>query len=171
MKNKKEGLEPFEGKLVEHWEQMSSLWGITPSAGRVAGLLFAMPQGRTQEEIAEQLKISQGNASMALRELITWGVVRRLRISGERRERYEIEGDIWRLFLAVLKERRRREFETTLLILDECITILEQSGTKNLKVKDRIEKARNFYRTVDQIAERILSGGENLLYHSESSHD
>ena len=67
----------------------------------------------------EELQISRGNVSMALRELIAWGIVNRVHIKGERREFYTTEKDVWTLFRIIARERKKREVDPTIEILRE----------------------------------------------------
>ena len=57
---------------------------------------------------------------MNLRELMAWGVVHRVHRAGERREFYRAEADVWTLFRRILTERKRRELDPTLLVLDRA---------------------------------------------------
>jgi DNA-binding transcriptional regulator GbsR (MarR family) len=48
---------------------------------------------------------------MSLRALEDWGVIQRVRVPGNRREFFRSPGDVWQLFHAVVRERKRREFD------------------------------------------------------------
>ena len=61
---------------------------------------------------------------MNLRELMGWGVVRKLHRQGERRELYRAEADVWTLFRRILKERKRREPDPTLSVLHQTLSTL-----------------------------------------------
>jgi DNA-binding transcriptional regulator GbsR (MarR family) len=69
----------------------------------------------------EELKISRGNANTNLRELIGWGLVRRQTRRGERREYFEAEKDVWKMFCIIVRERKRREIEPALETLRDCL--------------------------------------------------
>ncbi|HEX9399435.1 MAG TPA: MarR family transcriptional regulator, partial [Anaeromyxobacter sp.] len=97
--------------FVEAWGAMGSLWGINRSVARVHALLMASEEPISLEEIAERLQISKGNASMSLRELRTFGVVRQVEAPGDRRDFYVTEPDVWTMFFRILRERKRREFD------------------------------------------------------------
>ena len=60
-------------------------------------------------EIMEELKISRGNAHKNLRDLVSWGLVRSVVRKGERKEYFEAEKDVWKMFCIIIRERRRRE--------------------------------------------------------------
>ena len=55
---------------------------------------------------------------MNLRELLAWGVVHKVHRPGERRELFRAETDVWTLFRQILSERKRRELDPSLSVLD-----------------------------------------------------
>jgi DNA-binding transcriptional regulator GbsR (MarR family) len=68
---------------------MGQAWGINRTMAQVHALLFIAPSPLDAEEISSLLDVSRSNVSTSLRELITWGVVRRVHIIGDRRDRFE----------------------------------------------------------------------------------
>ncbi|QEH34344.1 MarR family protein [Aquisphaera giovannonii] len=142
--------------FVEHWGMMARAWGINPTMGELFALLYITGGDWTAEDLRDRLRISRGNVSMNLRELMAWGVVRRLHRQGERRELYRAEGDVWTLFRRILKERKRRELEPTLNVLDEICTRAE--GQPQLAdLKARVESLRRFFGLIDALALRLLA--------------
>ena len=69
----------------------------------------------------EELKISRGNAHMNLRELVGWGLVRSVIRKGERKEYFEAEKDVWKMFCIIVRERKRREIRPAINVLKDCI--------------------------------------------------
>ena len=70
-------LTPASKKFVLHWGEMGQAWGINRTMAQVHALLFVAPEALDAEEISRLLDVSRSNVSTSLRELITWGVVRR----------------------------------------------------------------------------------------------
>ena len=79
--------------------------------GELFALLYITGTEWTAEELRSWLHVSRGNVSMNLRELLAWGVVRKVHRPGERRELYRAETEVWTLFRRILKERKRRELD------------------------------------------------------------
>jgi len=50
-----------------------------------------------------RLNISRGNASMSLRALCDWGIIRRVHKRGERREYFDSLGDVWEMFSIIAR--------------------------------------------------------------------
>ena len=139
-------------QFVEAWGAMGALWGINRSVARVHALLMATEDSLSLDEIAEKLQISKGNASMSLRELRTFGVVRQVEVPGDRRDFYVTEPDVWTMFFRILRERKRREFDPA---LEAIHRLLEQPGAKG-QVLGRLKQMSELLTTVEGVVNRFL---------------
>ncbi len=143
-------------EFVEHWGMMARAWGINPTMGELFALLYITGTDWTAEELRQWLRVSRGNVSMNLRELLAWGVVRKLHRPGERRELFHAETEVWTLFRRILKERKRRELDPTLMVLDR-ISRLSETKPEFRDLKTRVESLRHFFGLIDGLAVRLLS--------------
>jgi DNA-binding transcriptional regulator GbsR (MarR family) len=143
-------------QFVEHWGMMARAWGINSTMGELFALLYITGTDWTAEELRSWLHVSRGNVSMNLRELLAWGVVRKLHRPGERRELYRAETEVWTLFRRILKERKRRELDPTLTVLD-LIFRLSESEPALQDLKSRVDPLRQFFGLIDAMAIRLLS--------------
>jgi DNA-binding transcriptional regulator GbsR (MarR family) len=143
-------------EFVEHWGMMARAWGINPTMGELFALLYITGTDWTAEELKQWLHVSRGNVSMNLRELLAWGVVRKLHRPGERRELFHAETDVWTLFRRILKERKRRELDPTLMVLDR-ISQLSETKAEFRDLKARVDSLRHFFGLIDGLAVRLLS--------------
>ncbi len=139
-------------EFVEAWGAMGSLWGINRSVARVHALLMASDGPISLDEIADRLRISKGNASMSLRELRTFGVVRQVEAPGDRRDFYVTEPDVWTMFFRILKERKRREFDPA---VEAIRGLVERAGAAG-EVKARLEQMADLLETADGVMGRFL---------------
>ena len=87
----------------------------------------------TQDDIMEELNISRGNTNMNIRELINWGLVERVILSGERKEFFSAEKDIWKVMKQIVKERKKRELDPMLKLLDQLEEVEGDKRDKNIK--------------------------------------
>ncbi|MFO0893097.1 MAG: hypothetical protein U0790_28665, partial [Isosphaeraceae bacterium] len=143
-------------EFIEHWGMMARAWGINPTMGELFALLYITGTDWTADELRHELRVSRGNVSMNLRELLSWGVVRKLHRTGERRELYRAETDVWTLFRRILKERKRRELDPTLSVLDR----LHERSSADPPLEDlrrRIEGLRHFFSLIETLSVRLLS--------------
>ena len=102
-------LHEVEDRFISHWGEISALWGVNRSVGRIHALLFLSREPLDMETITNRLQISHGNCSTSIRDLLAWNSIRRVHVSGERRVLYESEQDPWTWFHSCIRERRRRE--------------------------------------------------------------
>jgi DNA-binding transcriptional regulator GbsR (MarR family) len=93
---------------------------------------------------------------MNLRELLSWGVVHKVHRAGERRELFRAETDVWTLFRKILSERKRRELEPSLRVLDQASKLADNRADLQ-DVKARIESLRRFFKSIDALAVHLLS--------------
>lgn len=106
--------------FIRQWGAMGTAWGINRTMAMVHALLMTSPEALNTDQVMEALAVSRGNANANLRELVGWGLVRPVAIKGERKDYYEAEKDVWKMFCAITRERKRREIEPALVVLEDC---------------------------------------------------
>src|SRR4051794_36652679 len=154
-------------QFVEHWGVMARSWGINATMGELFALLYITGTDWTAEALKTRLDVSRGNVSMNLRELMTWGVVHKVHRQGERREFYRAEADVWTLFRRILSERKRRELDPTLVVLERTVRLIEHEsgagsgpgiGTDADPARlERIASLRRFFTLINDLAVRLLT--------------
>lgn len=106
-------------QFIQSWGTLGSEWGINRSMAQVHALLLIAPKPLSAEEIMEELSISRGNANMNLRDLINWTLVSKELVPGDRKEYFVAEKDIWEIARIIARERKRREIEPVLKVLNQ----------------------------------------------------
>ena len=139
-------------EFVEAWGAMGALLGFNTSTARVHALLIASDEALCLDEIAGELQISRGNASMCLKELRSWRVVHRTRRPGDRRDFFATESDIWKMAMAIAGERKRRDFDPALHGLRHVISAVRGKGS----AAQRLREMGEFLAALDGIASRFL---------------
>jgi HTH-type transcriptional regulator, glycine betaine synthesis regulator len=148
--------EPLIKQFVEHWGLMARAWGINSSMGELFALLYITGSDWTAEDLRRRLGVSRGNVSMNLRELLSWGVVHKVHRAGERRELFRAETEVWTLFRKILRERKRRELEPSLHVLDETSKLAGHHADLQ-GIQERIDALRRFFKAIDALAVQLLS--------------
>jgi DNA-binding transcriptional regulator GbsR (MarR family) len=106
-------------RFILHWGEMGWRWGINRSVAQVHALLMLAPKPLPADEISETLAVARSNVSTSIMELQGWGLVRTVHVFGDRREHFETLRDVWEMFLVILRERKKRELDPTLVTLRE----------------------------------------------------
>lgn len=146
-------LDDAKDKFIQAWGALGSNWGINRTMAQVHALLLISPESLSADEIMSTLKISRGNANMNLRALIDWGLVQKEHKSGERREYFFAEKDIWQVAQQVIVERRKRELKPVLRVLED---VKQVEGDKNdPHVEAFVTAVEELHSTVNQ-ADRFL---------------
>ncbi|MDQ0380331.1 GbsR/MarR family transcriptional regulator [Amycolatopsis thermophila] len=71
-------------------------WALPPITGRILGLLMICdPPERSAGQIAETIKASRASLTSNMRFLAAIGLVRKVRVPGDRTTYYRIEDDAW----------------------------------------------------------------------------
>lgn len=143
-------------QFVEHWGMMARSWGINATMGELFALLYITGTDWTADELRERLQVSRGNVSMNLRELMAWGVVHKVHRQGQRREFYRAETDVWTLFRRILSERKRRELDPTLVVLERSVETIHRNPTLR-ELEGRIASLRQFFGLINGLASRLLT--------------
>jgi DNA-binding transcriptional regulator GbsR (MarR family) len=111
-------------RLADAWGEMGAAWGIAPAIARVHAYLMARQAPLTEREVREALGLSHRAASLALAEAETWGIVervpepRRVGRRGPAGTAYIAVGDHWRWFGRVVAERKTREGDPIIDVLE-----------------------------------------------------
>ncbi len=144
-------------QFVEHWGMMARSWGINATMGELFALLYINGDEWTADALKEWLGVSRGNVSMNLRELMSWGVVHKVHHQGARREFYRAETDVWILFRRILSERKRRELDPTLVVLERTVRLIAEAPAPPAARLDRIASLRHFFDLINTLATRLLT--------------
>jgi len=114
--------------FIRRWGEMGQTWGINRTMAEIHAFLYITGMPQCTDDVMERLNISRGNASMSLRALCDWGIIRRLHKRGERREYFESLSDVWEMFSIIAAERKRREMDPVLETIKQCQKMLDESA-------------------------------------------
>ena len=132
-------LSPVRQKFILHWGEMGARGGINRTVAQIHALLFLAPAPLHAEAIAETLGVARSNVSNSLKELQGWRIVKMVHVMGDKRDHFESMTDVWEMFRVVLEERKRREIDPTLALLEDCI---QEAGKDKDADKHTVERLR-----------------------------
>jgi DNA-binding transcriptional regulator GbsR (MarR family) len=149
-------------QFISSWGAFGTHWGINRTMAQIHALLLITPDPLTQDDIMEQLNISRGNTNMNIRELINWGLVDRVLLTGERKEYFSAEKDIWKVVKQIVKERKKRELEPMLKLLDQLEEVEGDKRDKNIKsFVDTISSIKKLGRQADKTLDAMIRAQES----------
>src|SRR3954447_17353178 len=114
-------------RRADAWGEMGAAWGVAPAIARVHAYLMTRQAPLTEREVREALGLSHRAASLALAEAEAWGLVervaepRRVGRRGPAGAAYMAIGDHWRWFGRVVAERKAREGDPIIVVLEQTL--------------------------------------------------
>jgi DNA-binding transcriptional regulator GbsR (MarR family) len=149
-------------QFISSWGAFGTHWGINRTMAQIHALLMVSPNPLTQDDVMEQLNISRGNVNMNIRDLITWGLVDRVLLQGERKEYFTAEKDIWKVATQIIRERKKRELDPMMKLLAQLENIDGDKKDKEIKqFVDTVSGIRKFGKQADQLLDVMIKADEN----------
>jgi len=157
--------------FIRRWGEMGQTWGINRTMAEIHALLFICGIPLCTDDVMERLNISRGNASMSLRALCDWGIIRRLHKRGERREYFESLSDVWEMFSIIAAERKRREMDPVLETIKQCQQMLNEASLGKAAAKQdsvtttrrRLEDMEEFMTVTNKIFQQFVGNAKSGL--------
>lgn len=146
-------LDEAKEQFIQTWGTLGSNWGINRTMAQIHALLMISSESLSTEDIMDALKISRGNTNMNIRELISWGLVMKEHKSGERKEYFVAEKDMWEVAQCIIRERKRRE-------LDPMMKAIE--NLSNVNGDKKSEEYKSYMEIVSEI-QGISDNADKIL--------
>ena len=157
-------LQQAREEFISRWGSLGSTWGISRAMSQIHALLLVSSDALSTDEVMNALRMSRGSANTNLRELMTWGLVTKLNRKGDRRDYFEAEKDVWRIFCIIARERKRREIDPTIKVLWQCM-----DATKHLKSADakqfnaQLQALEEFVSLAAAVMDKIAASDDSKL--------
>ncbi|MFM2362144.1 MAG: hypothetical protein RLZZ316_1046 [Bacteroidota bacterium] len=149
-------------QFIASWGAFGTHWGINRTMAQVHALLMVSADPLSQDDMMQALSISRGNVNMNIRELIDWRLVDRVIIPGERKEYFTAEKDIWKVATQIIRERKKRELDPMLKLLDLLQDVEGDKKDKNVKqFTDTIGGIKRFGQQADKMLDVLVKADEN----------
>lgn len=154
-------------QFIGSWGAFGSQWGINRTMAQIHALLLISTKPLSQDDLMEELNISRGNANMNIRELIDWGLVDRVIVPGERKEFFTAEKDIWKVAMQIMKERKKRELDPMIKLLEQ---LKEAEGDKKDKEVQQFTAVVNdihrLAKQADGTLDKVIKADEHWFFGS-----
>ena len=148
-------LTPLMEKYILHWGEMGARWGVNRTVSQIHALLYLSPEPLTAEQITQLLSVARSNVSNSLKELQGWELVGVTHKMGDRRDHFTAVGDTWEMLLTIVEQRKRRELEPTLAMLQQCQAEMQHDTVTPVEVKERMTNMLTFVSTLTDWFEQV----------------
>ena len=150
-------LPPAVERFILHWGEMGDRWGVNRSVSQIHGLLYLADQPMTAEDIAETLGMARSNVSNSLKELLSWDLIRRVPVLGDRRDHFEAETDIWEVAARIAAGRKEREIDPSLAALRACVSDAATDPAMSRVAAKRLKDMLTFTELVERWYVQMLN--------------
>ena len=146
----KETLPVAVEQFILHWGDMGSQWGVNRSVAQIHALLYLSEKPMRADQIADILEIARSNVSNSIKELLSWKLIERVPIAGDRRDHFQAETDLWQLVTRIAEGRKAREIDPAKAVLHNCISQAEGDKRVSPTALKRLKAMLDFVETVDR---------------------
>ena len=145
-------------EFVAQWGVTGIQWGINRTMAQIHAFLMISAEPMSTDEVMEALEISRGNAHTNLKDLVGWGLIRIVTKKGERKEFFEAEKGVWEMFRRITVERKRREIDPALAVLQRCKAESEgMEGRDAVAFHEQMKELEEFVSFASKMGDRVAA--------------
>ncbi|ACB85401.1 GbsR/MarR family transcriptional regulator [Natranaerobius thermophilus] len=152
MNNDLERIEEARDIIISAIAQTMVMYGLTPSVGRIYGVLYFAKKPMSLNEIKDAVAMSKGSVSNGLRDLLESEMIIKVWQKGDRKDYYIAERDFAKNFLNFLIKNMRLERNLILKANDKVQPVLEDIA-ENPDSAEAKEEAKNDLKLLEQSRE------------------
>jgi DNA-binding transcriptional regulator GbsR (MarR family) len=154
-----------KSQFIQAWGTLGSKWGINRTMAQLHALLMVSADPMSTEDMMEELSISRGNVNMNIRDLMDWGLVEKMHKPGDRKEYFWAEKDIWKITRQVAKERKKRELEPIIKVLEQVSEVEGDKKDKDVKAFiEGINGIKRIANNADKTIDTMIKAEENWFF-------
>ncbi|WP_188207721.1 GbsR/MarR family transcriptional regulator [Alkalibacillus aidingensis] len=160
-------LQESQDVIVSAIAQSMVIYGVSPSVGRIYGVLYFSDEPMTLDEIKDQVAMSKASVSNGIRELIETEMVTKVWKKGERKDHFIAEKDFLRNFINFFVKMLRLERNLIMKAVDQTEPTIQEianetNDEKAEKVAKRdlelIQEAKDYLDWIMRLANSMESG-------------
>ncbi|UFU00217.1 transcriptional regulator [Radiobacillus kanasensis] len=142
MSTERESIDQARDIMISAIAQSMVIYGVTPSVGRIYGVLYFSSEPLTLDEIKNQVAMSKASVSNGMRELLETDMVTKVWMKGDRKDHYVAEKDYLRNFLSFFIKKIRQERNLIMKATEQVEPTLEAivRDTSDDQVKEEAQK-------------------------------
>ena len=147
-------LQEAKKRFIQLWGEVGTNWGIPKSMAMVHAYLLINDKEVDQDMIKDDLELSKGIVHLNLKTLIKMGLVERIDITGNRRDYYRAEYDVYKIAKIVAIERKQTELEPLIEEIKDLLDI--EGGMEKIHFEKTIRDIAAFAEQANKILELFI---------------
>ena len=145
-----DALAPAIEAFVLQWGDLGGQWGVNRSVSQIHAFLYLQSEPLTADRIATEFGMARSNVSNSLKELLSWNLIRRVPVKGDRRDHFVAETDVWKIAQSIAEGRKAREIDPALNTLRACVDDAKNDPKVSELQRERLVAMRDFMETTDR---------------------
>ncbi|MDD3905542.1 MAG: hypothetical protein PHS46_03305 [Candidatus Omnitrophica bacterium] len=125
-----EKLESAQHKFIESIGKLCDSFGFNKFIAQLYALLYLSDRPMSLDELSEKLSASKGNVSLNIRELEKWGAVKNIWVKGSRKDYYEADTDIKKVFSNKIRTAVQKRIGEISGMVGEFNTIVDSASAE-----------------------------------------
>ncbi|HET7577953.1 MAG TPA: GbsR/MarR family transcriptional regulator [Bacillales bacterium] len=159
-------------QFIQSIAKNMKLYGITPSVGRLFGILYFSDEPMTLDDMRSELGMSKTSMSTGVRALLDMKMVEPVFRRGVRKDLYQTEDDWYKSFAALFSSQWKKATQTNIEEMTEAKEKLEEMAAATEdedlvhKIKgdlERLEYAKGYYEWLLRFV-TVIETGEIFQY-------
>lgn len=164
----KEKIDQAESMMVNTFSETMDLYGVTPSVGRLYGMMYFKHQPITLDEMKEALDMSKPSMSTSVRKLQDIGIVQKVWQRGSRKDSFMAEKNFFNYFSHFFGMKWEREVSMFLVSIrkaqEQLNEVIENNETDEI-LRERamldyqqLDNAIIYYHWLEKLTKLTKSG-------------
>ncbi|RJS50065.1 GbsR/MarR family transcriptional regulator [Bacillus sp. PK3_68] len=159
-------LEEAESYVIDAIAETMDLYGVTPSVGRLYGVLYFSEGPMNLNEMSNSLGMSKPSMSTGIHSLMDIDMVQKVWKRGERKDLYVAEKDFFKSFINFFCKKWDREISVNLEAIkkanEQFITLLDDQVPQSVQEKakknlQQLEDATQYYLWLKKLVQGFRS--------------
>ena len=151
----KKDIEDIRNDLINTIGEKAEKFGFSRIAGQLEGLLLFSKEPLSLDEMAERLEVSKASVSTNIRILESWKVVKKVYHRGERKNYYQIRGNIWEIETEIMSTIAKDEIERVKRMMADNGNDLMKIETSDTEEKEEIEFLKDRFSEINEYIESV----------------
>lgn len=136
-------LEKARERVIDAIAQNMNLYGVTPSVGRLWGLMYFHDDPMTLDEMKQELGMSKTSMSTSVRNLMELKMVDKVWKKGIRKDLYQVEEDWYQTFIDFFTIKWRNGISMNVSAIQKSLNELQELMEDEHISTDIKEEAKN----------------------------
>ncbi|WP_453990383.1 choline uptake/conversion transcriptional regulator CudC [Bacillus nitroreducens] len=136
-------LEKARERVIDAIAQNMNLYGVTPSVGRLWGLMYFHDDPMTLDEMKQELGMSKTSMSTSVRNLMDLKMVDKVWKKGIRKDLYQVEEDWYQTFIDFFTIKWRNGISMNVSAIQKSLNELQELMEDEHISTDIKEEAKN----------------------------